>query len=492
MRKFLKGTGLFLLAAIFATGCGNTSTATVAAAVNNVVNATTTRTYHMFDSAPGLKAVDPAAPATPIVVTANAVGTGTPIYAMTASVANQTFTDLHVSGGVYNDATTGKIYRVSAAKTGTPTPVQVSSEAAATNVCNFYVDSDFTSTVTGVVYQLPGADATCNTADDTGKFTLLSASNTTAPIALAGKMVDSLVDMSTGARAGYIALNGTNLQRCDANFANCATIAGAGVVNQADRMGNQFITVNNGIYHYAYSAGVVTLSASLFTIPGGSMVWGLNDGTDFFFFNSSTNALYKIPSNGSAAATTPLVTEAAAIGNLQATTTRLVYTVGNAIKSIARTGGAVTTLTANSSNLMGATHAGKVAYSVTSAGPAYATYLVNDDGTGLVTIANTMIAASVASSTGSFNADLETVKYVGVNMVTNAVNVIDANTGAVGTALGTKPATTGMMFGFGIGNDVMITGYDANSSDVFFVDINTAGSFTRVTNTATVNEGSIW
>ncbi|TPW16890.1 MAG: hypothetical protein FD130_871 [Halothiobacillaceae bacterium] len=178
--------------------------------------------------------MDPAAPAAPITVEAGsdivtgAFGVSKAIKAFQSgsyNSATKTVTGLHTHAVIYAK-TDGKLYRVSGLKSGSLTPVQLSSENGADQLCvgathGADTFTDFASPDNSqYLYALPGSDDTCETGDDIWKMVRLGMSASDAPV-VAKRPVSVQGDFNTGAIAGWLVHDAGALKKCDANFAAC-------------------------------------------------------------------------------------------------------------------------------------------------------------------------------------------------------------------------------------------------------------------------------
>lgn len=496
-----------------------------------------------------LSAVDPANPALPIGVEPGS-DLGTVVAAFqsgTYNSATKILTDLHIHALIYTK-TDGKFYKVSALKSGSLTPVQVSSESAADDLCvnamhgtaNFtdyaHVDSS------PYLYALPGADNNCETGDDVWRMVRLGMSSTDAPVA-AKPPVMALGDVATGAISGWLVHDAGVLKKCDANFAACGTAVTV-VTNKVNVMlglGSNRHLLNIDDQLFVYDGNANTLSASLFTIPAKTSVSALAADDGFLYF-AHEKTLYKAPSDGRVVASV-LATESDNIGFQMAVTAgKVVYTTraqlsaGVLIKAAQlkvadKTSGALAQLATASTadEAFFFVNGNNIYYSLTD-------YIAS--ATGLLTIAP--IVAGVIDEAGGGKSETVNATWGGGAIFPTSIDlnksaslayppekmiriegydalgsgkgfaggtlkIFDAATGTAGVTLGTLPTTEDFssMNCFGAGDNTLcqaiitITPPPALptlpfQTDVFFINTATAGSLTRVTATTDKNEAPVY
>lgn len=179
-------------------------------------------------SSPALSLVDPQAPATASTLEApgqwvfQTVVTEAVVDAVASTVQNRS-----VRYVVY--AKNGRFYKLDLRRVGgTPVPTLLGS-ASTSQLCPnpsaTYSDDGNVDNST-VVFATPGADGQCQTADDGSVAIPLSASPTTAPVAVA-QVLDA-IRSTAGAITGYVVRSGNLLQRVNAQFGGPATVATLG------------------------------------------------------------------------------------------------------------------------------------------------------------------------------------------------------------------------------------------------------------------------
>lgn len=235
----------------------------------------------------------------------------------------------------------GHIYALDLVSTSTPSPVQISSESAATidDLCSFtgttagtgayysyagiFFSADLQNTTnSSYFYRLPGPDGVCNTPDDIIHLVKTGMSSTTAPIVAAGMPVVA-VHNSMGGLSGFVMTSGANLVLTDSNAANPVTLGtfanpiGVAVALPVGTVQGyptgQLFVVDGNIVYVNYSAASV--SAPLFTIPNWSTTnagatYAASQTTLYFSINTpgsgqtaASTTIYSMPANGSAAPT---------------------------------------------------------------------------------------------------------------------------------------------------------------------------------------------
>ena len=310
-------------------GCAGTGPCQVILTANTTVTATFSQTaasgryLFMRDFATfpvsTVKAIDPAnAGATPPIVSNTA---SAPIIILTsgwdgatAAYANTTATSLMYASG-------GKLWRVSAEKSsGVPgsasnPPVQVSSEAGATNVCGIEQIERATTGTTKLVYVLAGPDNDCfipADADNVTKIVSVLDNTTTPPTTLPAGLVyvgpghgpGYVVDMSTGNATGIFLLdvvNALTLKFMNLNTGVITTIqANMGhVFTLAQDTSDRVFLLGGPNHNQLYIYTVSTNSLVLLVNGASELVTGrpLSDGTNLYLAEQATGKLYRVPQN---------------------------------------------------------------------------------------------------------------------------------------------------------------------------------------------------
>jgi hypothetical protein len=270
---------------------------------------------------------------------------------------------------------------------GTPSPVQVSSESAATadDACTFggaslpgassdyygvYAAPDYATPVNyAYFYRLPGPDGQCDTADDVIHVVHPDMNASDSPLVADAMPATTTYDPSTGAVWNHIAKMGTDIVALNPNGAYESSLATFGAPIQVLKAlpnsnanglpsGGLFV-VDGDIVHVNYGNGNVT--GSLFTIPNWTHTTTLSAAaspTTLYFTvvtpaTSSARAsstIYSLPLDGTAAAAA-IDTEVGYAGELTvpAQSSQLLFSVSTSapsysIMAISLAGGAPNTL----------------------------------------------------------------------------------------------------------------------------------------------------
>ena len=497
-----------------------------------------------------LTTIDPAAPTTttntnPALVNSSQVYRYRTASVETASFSGGTLSDVHRYAAVFSS---GGVIKKQSAVVGTSVPaaVQISNAsgitagpgdgtvnvAAATDLCELETFADFQSPDSSVVlYALAGPDNTCGNPDDVYSWLRLNTPASTAPTRIAvsrGKPIP-IYSTSTLGITGFLTLDALGaLIKLDANLANpAATTNGNGSFTELETLvdftgnGHMLLLVGNSIRTYDPASNTLNIT-NLATVSQPSSFYNyISDGANFYFVdnplpNGTTNVIQRI----SLTTTTPgpattVVTEAtgARIEELYwRTPSRLVYTLLNgtnkSVQSITKLAANATTSTliyptaptTDFLQVVGSASTGRVYINRTTTAGAVTAAVINDDGTGLAIHADAAWNAGFTPAT--FNLYGES-HYLGqtILLARNAVGkttddgaqltAYDAASHTAGVVLGNVPSDiVYMYFGFGFGPRVLWTGARTGflGSDIFYVDILSAGSLTRVTNDAAVEQ----
>jgi len=490
-------------------GCSGTGTCTVAINAATDVTATfntgsggaaSTESYNFYsDKNGGLYAVDSSSPTSPQTVDTGVASDST----ATIAYGSYDSTTKVITGGhdhyvVY--AKGGKIYRVNAVKGQSLTPAQVSSETGAATVCDTDPDSDLMNVDNSIYfYKLPGTDGNCNTSDDVEKMVTVGMSASTSPVTITPKKLIRYTTIFDANRSivGFLVTDSGVLKKCNLNLSTCSDLK-TGVSNVSN-IGNYpaqsktYLEIDNGLY--VYDAGANTLSSSLYTFTGTSI--NGNADSSAFYFADDTKIL-KLPHNSSSVTT--LITETSSINNYRFTDNSLVYEVSQTLKAVPKTGGAATTLASVSgaydqidvwySRLPG----NHVYYDKTVSGVPSAGHIL-DDGTGGSEVGNANWIGMSLSTTVSLSTGHSIAKIVRVDGCTSTgcgggtLKSFEASTYSGEIILGQLPTDVSSFWRFGYGSNLIGAGYsiDYSLSDIFYLNVDTANSLVRITNT-TVGE----
>lgn len=478
----------------------------------------------------GLSAVDPASPTSPITVEAgDDFVTVSAFESGTYNSTTKTVTSLHTHALLYAKDD-GKLYKVSALKSGSLMPVQVSSESEADELCE---GATALSAVTDFahpddsqyVYALPGADGDCETGDDEWKMVRLGMGASDVPV-MAKRPVAELGDFATGAIAGWLVFEAGALKKCDAAFANCGaplkTVVGAPQFGDFVQLGlglnDRVLEIDGEIFVYDGQTNN-TLSAPVFAVPTGTVAGPFAaDDSHVYFAHEKT--IYRFPADGSAAVTVVAVeAEDIIAGQMATTASNVVYHTGakgagKHLRAVAKTGGTSSVLAsaAGTDDLMLMAVAGnRIYYNIRNTG------IVN----GMFTV--TPVAAGVVDENGGGKSEQAGAYWIAGGTYPTTVDFsktgtqgfqpqrviradasgtltsFDTATSASVASLGFLPADVDIAACYGIGDatlcsaTVQIIPAPALpalpfQTDVFFLNAATANSLTQVTDTADKNE----
>ncbi|MCF6257470.1 MAG: hypothetical protein L3K25_14415 [Gammaproteobacteria bacterium] len=485
-----------------------------------------------------LYAVDPANPTSPVAVEAgeNAImGTIRTIRSGSYNGTTQTISDAHSYALIYAK-TDGRFYRISALKSGSLTPVQVSNESKANQLCTnvggrILLDGDTVISDLAnpdnsqYVYSLPGMDNNCGTGDDEWKMIRLGMGAGDAPVH-AKLSLQVLTDYATGAISGWMVNDAGGLKHCDANFANCGVsvtsiVSDANVLLEIDILGQRYLMeIDDQLF--VYDANTKTLSAPLLAISSGSFVGSpVTDGTMVYF--SYETSVYQIPVDGSSMAV-EFIAETDRIAVMELTDSKVIYQIGAEIKSVDKTGGPINLLVSAASD-------DNVYFFITGSRIYYSIFNTKSL---VIPMGNDIIKAGIVDENGNVELEFLDAAWVGttfstsfdlndsINRFDDPVGVIlaegdgndfsgatlklfDAASGVESVTLGTLPTSADLptFFCGGYENNVLcsasvnITPAPALpalpfQSDVFFINSATAGSLARVTNTGDKNEAPLF
>jgi len=522
---------------------------------NNPGGSFASSTYLFYSGS--LMAVDPADPTSPITIEAGSdIVTGTfgfgssvrTVQASTYDSATNTLTDSHPYALIYAK-TDGRLYRVSALKSGSLTPVQVSSEAAADQMCkpgdpdDVFVRPDLANPENSqLIYALPGVDTNCGTPDDEWKMVRLGMSASDAPIP-ARPPVWVLGDTTTGAIAGWLVNDAGALKKCDANFTNCgpSIVFVASNANVILGLGLNRLLLNIDDQLFVYDGNTNSLSASIFTVPANTVIRAsAADDTLIFFENA--RRIYRAPIDGSAPAL-EIGTEAKdTTFQMAVTSNKVVYMVGGIgasmeLKALDKmgVGGVSSTLataaTAATGNIgmfgMFFVNGDIIYYSFSGQqmpAPgrieivALAAGWVDENGSGKSEVADAAWVATTYPDTADLSKSsslaIQPQKIIraegygqagsGMGYAGATLNAFDAATTSPIATLGTLPATDGLSsVGCLATGDNALCNTTVNitpvpalpalpfQQDIFFINAASANSLVRITNTANAIETAV-
>lgn len=467
-----------------------------------------------------LNAVDPSNPTAPITVEpGNNISPMSTVYSTDYNGGSRTSSNQNAHALIYAK-TDGKLYRVSALKSGALIPEQVSSENTANNVCSAFARTDLSNPVNApYVYLQAGPDNDCNTAiDNTWKMVRLGMSPSDSPIPAKQPLV-SLIDNNSGAISGWLINDNGTLSQCDANFANCTAITftpgNASVIMNIDTINNRFLMlIDDAFYIYdGNNTSTPFLSQKLFSIPSGTLAltFPITDGTHVYF--GLHKFIYRFPTDGTTVVdiNAPLYadTGTANISSLDLTTNKVIFQTGQLIRAISKDGGLPLTLALTPSpNRIDYIHSGDYIYYEITTSTAIHAGIVNENGANRTIFNNATWIGALLSKTTNYTNRTRQLDEPSVlilaqgsgNGLSGAVlKAIDGNTATESAILGTLPKTDELILFFctGLANDALCLAA-ANSNlpapaspvqlDVFFLNAEITNSLQRVTSTKDTNE----
>jgi hypothetical protein len=277
--------------------------------------------------------VDPSSPgSTPVRVdssletsSVNSVETGA------YDPVNLRLTGVHQHSIVY--AKGGRIYRVSAEVGGNRTPVQVSGETGATALCGTGVYADYADPSDSFyLYKLPGPTPGCFDGDEVRRAVRLGDSSSVAPVTITGKqVVDTLMNMATGAIQGWLVEEGNLLRRCDVSFSSCVTVQSFSarvIVLGTFPSGTMALILDNDVRLYNPSTG--SLSASVYTLQHVTQLFNFVETAaagGFIYFTDGGNVL-RLSGTGAVTILSADTDPDVSIESLSLTTNKVVFKKG--------------------------------------------------------------------------------------------------------------------------------------------------------------------
>lgn len=498
LTRFNRYSGL-LGASLLLSACGGGDAAPAGGA-----GTAPTETYLFFQGS--LAAVDPATPTAPIFIEP----AGTDVSGLAAIEAGQynagtrRVSDVHFRTLVYGRG--ANLWKVNAVKGGAaPSAVRISSEASigTDGVCESFHASDFADhNNSRYAYQIPGADNDCSTAgDNLWRLVRVGMNDATLPITSANidEPLTVIRDMASGAITGWLRLAGTNLVRYDADFGNPITVTNlvgsAQVVAMAPN-GRVFLKIDSELKIYdpaSYPTPGAGLSLALHTFAGALGGAAYDDAHAFFLDGDYT--LYRVPLDGSATAGGPFLTEAAtsALGQLTLTDSRLVYAATDAgivtLKSVLKSGGTampIKTAAASQSLAVAAATDNRVYYNLTT-GAAFPDVAgtVLDNGDNLFEHLSSFWSGRVRANEKAVTRDAA-ISHIGLFDAASSLSIYRTSDYIVTANVGIAPPDIGSLI-VGAYNNLghgLAFGMSGAASDIFYFNLNTAGSLQRVTTTA--------
>ena len=534
-------------------GCSGTAPCPVTLNTDTTVTAnfgqvtTSARWLFYTDNAGTIRYADPANP-----------GATTTSLTTTGFAANNVFTGTWDStNAAYRNLTTpyltyfsgGKLFRVFTAKSsGVPgsvsnLPVQISSETAATTVCEINHVVNLTVNNTKLLYELPGGDNNCLTKNDNVTRSVVVSDNATtlptSPLA-PGLVVDSggqgpgaVIDLSTGLATHILLLDAANsntLKLMNVTTNAITTIqANVGdvdflVQDTSDRVFLHGGATRNILYLYTVSTNsLVPLVTGASSLKHGRLV---GDGTNLYVAEQATGKLYKVPMNatGPSDVVTLLASVGFPLGGIAGGNDAVVVTTNNVflqtyvpcsggctppnealdasgLYRVSKAGGAATPIITHAvgTGIFNVRSAGSLLYYNHKFAPTIPrANIINENGTPVFS-SPTTCPGGCAGWQGVINSPTffvrtsdQPLSKVILTAFANAtqngatLSAFDAPTGMQGAVLGIVPATTPTLrslFGDDFIDTVTLLIGQQNGSPnnfLFFVDTVLAGSLTQV------------
>ena len=336
----------------------------------------------------------------------------------------------------------------------------------------------------------------------------LGMSATDAPVTAKHTVIDLNAWAATGALSGWLVNDAGALKRCDANFTSCS--ASLKSITSFAEWDDWVPGTNRNLLNidgalYVYDGDANTLSTALHTIGGTNphVSSSIRDAAKFYFstFNAP-NSIFTAPVDGSALATL-LVTDAAGINGFDISSTKLLYTSPTAIKVMAKTGGAASTLVTGTGTGIFQVSGNHVYYTLFN-GAVPTAGMIDDDGSNKSELANADWIGW--SSATSWNFGASTVNVIHTITRAEGYDALGAGKGFAGAKLRSFTAASKAEVGVlgTVPSDIvsidcseffangLCFGSDAASqTDVFFLNSETPNSLVRVTNTPAKSEALI-
>jgi len=391
-----------------------------------------------------------------------------------------------------------RLFKISALKSDPLTPSQVSSETAATGICDAHAEFDFNDHNNAVyIYELPGLDSSCVGDDDNvWKMVRVGTKSNDSPIVIK-KIVETLYNDFNLSIVGFLAIDGNMLVRCDPTFKICNPISPFTTTVESLQynpfMGVAVLQIDDKLY--TYNVGQRALSSSLYTLltATSASVPSDMDATHFYFADGPK--LLKLPLTGLSQALPPLVEELNNITELQLTMNRVAYIVlsnsstpqTQSLKTISKSGGPPTIVVQPTADFlfMMITSRDFVYYQQESTSVAVMESGVKREVPGGAWIGFTY--------TPSFFLDKVLLRVEGCTASSCAGGTLksaDAATNSGEIVLGTWPSDfANPPFFFGIGSDSLGVAFDGQGTrDIFYVKPGQTNSLVRVTDTQNISE----
>lgn len=364
--------------------------------------------------------------------------------------ATQDVSNAHIGTLLY--ASRGKLFKISADKTATPAAIQVSSASGLTVCGSVGTNGDPSNPDNSAsVIETGGPDGNCDTSFD-NTFTLVRMSMSASDSLIdAVKPLDDVTHEMTQAPLGWLVADAAlgKIVFYDNAFSNPQQIAD--LTGTAEELTDDFYRIGDKIRKFVPS----TLAfKDVDTAPSGFTY--SNETTadaDFFYFIRTDQKIFRAARDGNSPATqiyagSDVPTQ---VGFIAATTTRIVFSDRGGgtfvVRSIPKTGGVKAATFVTSSNKFSIV-AGNRVYSQNAGPSSITTEVVNDDGSGLTTTANSFFAGFVVPTKFNLKTDrarfsklirVEDIAFGSGSLAGAKVRSIDAATASIVASIGTLP-----------------------------------------------------
>ncbi len=472
--------------------------------------------YLFFASS--LIAIDPANPGAPITVESGAIEGARPVqYASLDS--HKMAKNIGYDSVVYIKE--GKLYRVSTAKSGSLTPVRISAETQAHNVCDSKIFSTAGESFKAYYfYQTAGANTVCGNSDDIWKRVRVTDDDSVDPLTIFTPPLMSLTDVSTQQINGWLIADDGQLKTTNLNFDSTTSIKGYANVTLMHRgLLHSVLEIDGGLY--IFNDETDTLSPNLHNKQLHLMLQLGPRASDYHYLADGRDIL-RVKKDGSAAATLTHTVPPSAHINTMASNDQYIYVSwfdSNSVRSGISRIDAATHSVSNIAEFSG--EVSPVLMEVTNDFIYFNSTLDNDriQDVGYARLLNTDGTVAQRFDHASWGGilvsrsrtmDMETFKTVDtVILMEGADNILNTAAGAIVSSYnlhtGQKIATLGQvpddvegLGGAGLGSKLLISAVaqaDAPNPfqfDVFYVDVEKNNSLYRITHSKDKNEEMIY
>jgi len=463
----------------------------------------TTATYlAYFDPNGGVYLVDPSNPTSPIQVSNQPVLSAESLVAVSSyNSSTRTYSDLHMYAIFWIEGGTsgGPVKKLSMVKgSGTPTPRQVSN---ITNACDFgYSEDDYVNKVKYMVVRTAGADGECGTGDDGRVFIHSNMNSGDAPINMGNKEIITGISggLSNPAITGFLVLESGSIKKCDTNLSNCSVlesgVSRAGEFGENPNNGNKYICADGQLHLFdGTSLRSTGLECNL------EWTWD-SDDTAIYAVDSSGN-VRKLTFGGSSWQTIYDGGDASSIGGITQNYVIIkTFMSGGGLKAIKKDSPSQVTIESSALDLVSIWATSNAFFYIKRDGTRIYACVWNEGAStpsctqdaywaGLSFAVNGTLTTSITSLPIYKLLKVEGVSYASGQPVGGTLYAVDPANPSSKTSLETVPANF-HLFAFGVGDHILLRGDDLSpvQSDVFYANLSTANSLTRITNTTDKNE----